>query len=547
VPAQSESRRPRSRGRGAALAAAAGGTAAALVINRQNQSLITTNGALENANIALVEATARAKQGQLVAEEKQKLALKAALAANTQNRNAVDTEVKMLTLLEDRLRYIPGLQDVRSEMLTHAINNLDDAASVMTSMRDDNGWPAEDEEKFWRTLARAHRRFGDHSLSLNRFTDAMKQYRLMDEIIDTMAKASPADPLAQFRLARTRRQLGFVAMNKLGDSAQGQNYLRQAIEINRACLAKKPDDDTFKRELANSLGQLATSELTLGHLEKARDLYVEEGKVRDSFSTAMANDFESRRELSGYYERVSELKLRMNEPGEGLRYNDLSTAIRKQILTERPELWPAVSDLVRCYNNAGRLHFPLRHDPVAARELHRQALALIEERATADPPNLETQLVLAETLYYDATCALHSGKAEAAKEQYRRCLEIRKKLVTEPDAKLPKVNLMLALARCGYHAEAAQMAGQLIESPPRESHLYFQAACGYALAASATADAGLARRYTSAAVDCLKKGKKDGWSDLVSLATDPDLEPIRNDSAFQALLAEFRGPGGKRP
>ena len=67
-------------------------------------------------------------------------------------------------------------------------------------------------------------------------------------------------------------------MNKLGDSEQGQSYLRQAIEINRACLDKKPDDDTFKRELANSVGQLATSELKLGHLEKARELYAEEGR-----------------------------------------------------------------------------------------------------------------------------------------------------------------------------------------------------------------------------------------------------------------------------
>jgi hypothetical protein len=32
----------------------------------------------------------------------------------------------------------------------------------------------------------------------------------------------------------------------------------------------------------------------------------------------------------------------------------------------------------------------------------------------------------------------------------------------------------------------------------------------------------------------------------VSLETDPDLEPLRTDPAFQALLAEFRRPGGNR-
>ena len=48
-------------------------------------------------------------------------------------------------------------------------------------------------------------------------------------------------------------------------------------------------------------------------------------------------------------------------------------------------------------------------------------------------------------------------------------------------------------------------------------------------------------------LDCLRKGKARGWADVVSLETDPDLEPIRDDPAFRALLDEFRRPGGQRP
>ncbi len=155
--------------------------------------------------------------------------------------------------------------------------------------------------------------------------------------------------------------------------------------------------------------------------------------------------------------------------------------------------------------------------------------------------------MLSETLYYDATCALHSGDLSGAARGYRRCLEIRRKLVTEPNAKLPRVDLMLALARCGDHPEAARMAGELIASPPRESNIYFQAACGYALSAGAVKDKdkALAKRYTASAIDCLRKGIQDGWSDLVSLETDPDLEPIRQAAEFQELLGEFKGRRGK--
>ena len=55
----------------------------------------------------------------------------------------------------------------------------------------------------------------------------------------------------------------------------------------------------YKSELANSLGKLAGSEMALGHLEKARELYREEIAVRESFSPAKANDWEARRELAG--------------------------------------------------------------------------------------------------------------------------------------------------------------------------------------------------------------------------------------------------------
>ena len=96
---------------------------------------------------------------------------------------------------------------------------------------------------------------------------------------------------------------------------------------------------------------------------------------------------------------------------------------------------------------------------------------MIEDRASADPTNLETQAALAETLYYEATCAFQSGDTQGAAEQFRRCRDIRRKLVVEPDAKLPKVNLMLALARCGEHAEAAKIAGELVETPPRVAPL----------------------------------------------------------------------------
>ena len=108
------------------------------------------------------------------------------------------------------------------------------------------------------------------------------------------------------------------------------------------------------------------------------------------------------------------------------------------------------------------MRFPLGTDPKAAREFHRKALDVFRKRATLDPAESETKHSLGLTLYYEATCALHSGDKDGAAAGYRECLKIFKELDTEPNAKPSKADLMLALARCGDHAGAAKIAEELV-------------------------------------------------------------------------------------
>ena len=200
-----------------------------------------------------------------------------------------------------------------------------------------------------------------------------------------MQRTIPPTSTGRSGWPKSRRQLGFVAIYRLGDSKLAQEYLRQAIAIDRACLEKVPEKDTFKIDLANSLGQLAMSEKQLGHLKEARDLFREEGEVRMSLSPAFAEIDEHRRQLAGMYEQVGDLKIRMNEPEEGRRSFDRSAEIRKEILARHPDDWPCIYDLALSYNNAAFRRYPQGNEPAAAREYHRKALNLIEERAKTRP------------------------------------------------------------------------------------------------------------------------------------------------------------------
>jgi tetratricopeptide (TPR) repeat protein len=499
-------------------------------------------------NQALGKANKLAEEKRAEAEDKQKRAVRAARAANEQNRSAVESQLDLIRLLEGKLRFVPAIQDVREQILDKAVAGLGAAAQAMTALRREVEWTPEDEAHNWRSLARAHHMLGLANLSHNQLADAMAQFRQADEIVAQRATADPENLDLKVSRIRTQRQLGDVSMNRLADREEAQKYFRKAIEIGRACLAKKPDQDVYKSELANSLGYLAGSELTLGHLEKARELYGEEIALRESYSPAEANRLENRRELASLYAQRAQLNARMGDLVEGQRLYDKSLALRQRVAEENPDYWPAQNDLALSYNHQGQMRFPQGRDAAAARQFHRKAILLLEKRAKAEPTDLENKHTLAETLYYEATCALHSGDKHGSAAGFSRCLAICKELTTDPKGKVWESDLMLALARCGDHSQAARMAEALVEIPPKDEHLYVVAAEGYALAAGAAGgDAKLVQRYKTAALDCLRKAKDRGWADVATLEKDTDLEPIRNDQAFKALLREFPRPAEKRP
>ena len=290
---------------------------------------------------------------------------------------------------------------------------------------------------------------------------------------------------------KSHRQLGYFAQHKMGDSQAALRHYQQSLEIARACVAKEPGNDKFKEDLANTLFMMANAESQLGHLEQ----------------------------------------------------------LCHTILAREPELWSVVHSLARSYNNSGMLLYLIGRDPAGAREYHRKALELISRWVAADPTNAHAQERLATTLYYEATCARQSGDRAGAAAGYRRCLEIREKLATDPKAQIPRIDLMVAQARCGTHAQASAIASDLMARSPDNAKICFQSAWGFALSAGAlrdqappiSPDAGVSRLGPD------HEAMTRDYADVVGLETDPDLEPIRDEPAFRTLLAEFPRPATTKP
>ena len=128
----------------------------------------------------------------------------------------------------------------------------------------------------------------------------------------------------------------------------------------------------------------------------------------------------------------------MGDRDEGQELYDQCAELREQIAKERPDSWPAQNDLAQSYNHQGSMLYPQGGDPARARTFHHKALAIFKKRADADPSDFDNKHVLAQTLYYEATCALHSGDKDGAAAGYRECRKICKELANEPKAKKPQ-------------------------------------------------------------------------------------------------------------
>ena len=97
----------------------------------------------------------------------------------------------IVRLLDDKLRYLPELQDVRGEMLAKAKVTIEAAIQGMLELRREVEWDPKDEELNWRTLAAAHQRLGDLALSQNQIKDAMSHFHELNAIADRLLAADP--------------------------------------------------------------------------------------------------------------------------------------------------------------------------------------------------------------------------------------------------------------------------------------------------------------------------------------------------------------------
>ena len=499
--------------------------------------------AARNEAIAATKAEALAREKETKAREKAEALVQGAFA---QNKNALEAQRVLSVLVNQRLASIPGTQDLRDELIRTTLSGLEATMASLEQL----GTVARDKEGFalaTRTLAGINQRAGLIAMEYGKYDETARYYRRMEELAEQLRAADPEglEPLKV--MASVKATLGDFQMDRIGDAEAALKLFDQALSLRRQWMARAPSDDQAKRGVSNMLGAIAHTRLRLGDPAKARDNYREEIALRDQFSPALAQQVEVRRERAGLLDKLGDLSVSLGDAKAAREYFKQALELREEIAAQNPDESPARRDVLLSLEKLGAHELIHSHDPIAAREYYGRALDGFLKRYEADQSSMLAKVDLSLAHYYVATADLRAGDRNASMTHYRACRDIREELAKDPKTKLSTLDLMVAVARTGDHKRASEFAEGMIKEPPLDARIYFHSACGFALSAGAAASlpptaesTRLVAHYSKRAVDALRLALKRGWKSAAEVATDPDLDPIRADPAFAAVLEEFR-------
>ncbi len=527
-------------------AAAIGAVAASLLLAMG--VLAGSSMILGKKNAALAVAVHVAEESQKKAEESEAETRETLESVDDQNFQMLQANRTMGMLSSLRLRNIPGAQEARRELLQTAKTGLDRSLKAMEAVKG----RARTHHKIAfavRSMAGIHQFSGQLYLDINAVDKANAEFKVMDEMAEKLFADFPAELESIKAMANSKTTLGDYAFRVSADTKKAERYYLQALELTRRWVAREPNNDIAKHRLANAIGSIAGLYLQNGDPSRALTFYDEEEEIRGKVGEKQASDSEFRRETAGLYEKLGDLQVGLGNRDKARNYYDQSLAIRKAVVKEYPNHPQAGRDVLLSLQKYGYDCLTGRNDPARAKEYYREAMETFEQRFNADKGNRVAKRDLALALYYRATAELMLNDRESSDADYRRALELFKEIAAiggQADAvdRQAEIQLMLTQARCGFYKEAAKIADDIMNHPPKNPYIFAQAAYGYALASAAAEraappDKDEARRLSELCLKALNEALSHGWKNAEDIRTDPDLAPFRTNPAYPAVLKRF--------
>ncbi len=468
------------------------------------------------------------------AQDAEERARQNAVRVQQQTDLAIQTVYQVVNQIQGELKGVAGAQPVQLKMLQLADAKLDELE------RDAERQARQfDEPLFDRTRAGIFQRRADIYLNMNQTAKAVELFQRGHDILARLAREAPNEWVHQRNLALLCQRLGKVK-EQIGDYPAARSYQQQALAARLRWAELTPTSRDALLGVANAYHQLGLLSLGTGDAVAARDEYRQSAAWQDKVSPDDQRQPDVLRERAGLYGRLGDVSVKLDDAEGARQYYQKALDIRQSLAAaETAPRFAERQNLSISFVQLGDVGLLMLNDPAAARRSYAEALKLREQAAEADPNSSYAQEQLAEACYRLGTTCLRLGETAEAEKYFRECLARRRALAEkEPRSVRFKLNMVVALARCGRHQEAADEADRLRLRLAKSPVLY-QVACMYALCGVAQ-DPVLAERCRAAAISTLRQARAAGWKDLFDLQKDPDLDPIRGHPEFPTLVADVK-------
>ena len=298
---------------------------------------------------------------------------------------ALESYAYLVFNVQERLRDTPALQPIRVELLSTAIQGLEELVRH-----------AEQSADVGRSLAAAYLQIGDLVLLTGQTDRARHQYERGLECCERLAAGDPDNPHGRRWVAIALGKLGDVR-RRLGDlRAAREDYLR-GLEIMQALADADPKDPRARQGLSIAHGKLGDLERQMEDPASARDHYRRSLELAQAVAEAAPASVPARRGLSIAFSKLGDIHRHLGDPEAARDCYRRSAELARALVEADPDDARLRQGLAIAYDHLGDVSRQL-DDAAMAREYHAKSLELAEGLVAADPHNVRSRRGLSITL-----------------------------------------------------------------------------------------------------------------------------------------------------
>jgi serine/threonine-protein kinase len=475
-----------------------------------------------------VDARELAEAAKQRAEENEKL-------ATDQAGLSLETMQVLIDKVQTQLDEAPRTQQIKRDLLETAMEGLKKVAKK-----------AEGSTSIEATMLGAHMRMADIFRQLGDTDDAMSEFEKSLDIARRRAAKNPANDASQANLAVVLSQVGDMRQELERDVDASLSCYREALGICETLHGKPPSavggqpPEKPLDMLAEANKNVALTLLKQGKPGESLPLLEKVVSLRQEL-VAMAPDVQSfQQTLAQAYNILGEVCFLTGDTAAALTHYDECIAQREKVLANDPGDIQATFELAESCGNYGDVLIRLGNN-AGARKLFERALAGFRGLMELDGRNINFRIATAASSYRLGVLARRAGDTAEADRHFAESLALREEIATlDPNNDARRMELMLALATCGEHIRAVEIA-EAVRAGSKDPELLCEVARCYAQCSAGlrATDATQADAYANAAIAALSEAIDDGYSDRVAFNTDPDLDPIRELPEYRALAGRF--------